>query len=249
MSLAQDSTSATSTTTSRSSITSTDASASITPTSSFRLHSTLLTSTSASNSSSAPLQTDPPRPGFPGDDSPAGTLPEDSEHSSGLLNYYFAFLAVFVILLFLAIWYIHRRKKKLKAMRASGRTNALARDLDGWTGSRRWMGGAWRGGIGRRDIRTEDREEGLNELGEAPPPYKARDSVIGGDRRSGERTENSLTVPLRALDRDGRAVMKPPDYHETVRELPESQAEAAESSRANPSSSQRTAESPQENER
>jgi hypothetical protein len=56
---------------------------------------------------------------------------------------------------------------------------------------------------------TEDvgREEGLNELGEAPPAYVA-------PRKSGETSQvesATVTVPMEALTREGVG-LKPPDY-------------------------------------
>lgn len=84
------------------------------------------------------------------------------------------------------------------------------------------MGGAWRGGLRRQPDHESDREEGLNELGEAPPPYKARDSGGGAQHGVGVQasTGAGLTIPLRALGRNGRAAPKPPDYIDTLRPLP-----------------------------
>lgn len=126
-------------------------------------------------------------------------------------------------------------------MRASSRQNALNQDLNGWAGSRRWIGGAWRGGIGRREDRNEEREEGLNELGEAPPPYKGRPST--------DTAQPGLTVPLRALDREGRAVVKPPDYHETLREVPEDDGGSGQPSHANVTTNNEITETPREHSR
>lgn len=102
------------------------------------------------------------------------------------------------------------------------------------------MGGAFRGGLRRQHERQQSREEGLNELGEAPPPYKARDSVVSGEdvATTGQRrdTQNGVgdpsqqrepTIPLRTLGRDGRVAGKPPDYHETVREVSHDEAESS----------------------
>lgn len=130
------------------------------------------------------------------------------DRQSGLLNYYFVFLALFILLLFLGAYLVHRRKRALKARYRNSGQNALARDLDGWTGTRRWMHGGWRGGDG-----TAGRTEGLNELGEAPPPYKP----------AGEGPEGAGNgppqIPLATLSR-GEASMpqKPPGYGEAVRE-------------------------------
>ena len=92
-----------------------------------------------------------------------------------------------------------RRKQKLAHQRSTGQ-NALARDLEGWAGARRWAGGRWRGG-GRDEI------EGLDERGEAPPPYMPKvpeRAVIGNGGEHG--------IPLRGLGEQ----RKPPDYQETA---------------------------------
>ena len=96
-----------------------------------------------------------------------------------------------------------------------------------------------RGVMGRLDVRDEHREEGLNELGEAPPPYKSGDSGSGSTRRSGESGQAILTVPLRTLSREGRPVHKPPDYHDTIREESREDGDPGEfgRSRGNTSSS------------
>jgi hypothetical protein len=56
------------------------------------------------------------------------------------------------------------------------------------------------------------REEGLNEVGEAPPPYDGKGAetvAVGVARETGE-----VGVPLRALVRDERA-QEPPGYDAT----------------------------------
>ena len=56
------------------------------------------------------------------------------------------------------------------------------------------------------------REEGLNEAGEAPPPYlPKRQSEEGRERSEGE--ANGLAIPLQTLSRED-AGLKPPDYTE-----------------------------------
>lgn len=76
--------------------------------------------------------------------------------------------------------------------------SALARDLETWPGRRRGGGGRWR--FGGADSRVE---EGLDERGEAPPPYlKELDPVHHG---SGTEME---------LQNQSRGEAKPPDYEE-----------------------------------
>lgn len=79
-------------------------------------------------------------------------------------------------------------------LRTTGQT-ALARDLEGWPGAR-----------SRRGTASSDRQEGLDERGEAPPPYAHKMPEEAVLREGGERG-----VPLRELEE-----RKPPDYEEGV---------------------------------
>lgn len=74
-------------------------------------------------------------------------------------------------------------------------------------------------------------DEGLDESGEAPPPYKPRDEEEGAattegaeTRTSGEiqhtDTEGPISIPMRTLDREDVG-LKPPDYSEAAREVDE----------------------------
>ena len=142
------------------------------------------------------------------------------------------------------MWALHRRKKRAKARRISSRREALARDLDGWTGrdgnsaggngqsglvGRYW--GHWRNwseGYARR-------EEGLNERGEAPPAYSPRavpeEGTQPAERRGGEDQHSTqLQIPLRTLSREEVPGLKPPEYIEMVRATsPESEEGVARS--------------------
>ncbi|ORY07671.1 hypothetical protein BCR34DRAFT_452086, partial [Clohesyomyces aquaticus] len=127
-----------------------------------------------------------------------------------VFNYYFLFLAVFGVLVAISLWWIHRRRKRRKEqMRLSGQ-HALARDLDGWVNTRRWMHGGWR----HNQSGFVRREEGLDEHGEAPPPYepKGETSVaVGGANSTGEGTAD-ISIPLRTLQRDDIERSRPPEY-------------------------------------
>jgi hypothetical protein len=175
---------------------------------------TLLTSSSTPNltttTSTTTMDGSPqgPSPLFP----LADLADADRQRSESVFNYYFLFLAAFGLLVVVGLWMIHkRRQKKKEQMRLSGH-NALARDLDGWVNTRRWMHGAWRptAGFVRRD-------EGFNEHGEAPPPYhpKSADTVLvqGPDRTTQDST-TGLTIPLRTLARDEIERSRLPGYEE-----------------------------------
>jgi len=146
------------------------------------------------------------------------------DRESHLLNYYFVFLALAGVAVCVAGYMIHRRRRRRKAQFHNSGQTALARDLDGWVNTRRWYYGSGRGGLGGSLAR---REEGLDEHGEAPPPYKPRadattdtPGIAGGTTvlPSGEDHDavTGLSIPLRTLSRAGRATLKPPGYQETI---------------------------------
>ncbi|KAH3940192.1 hypothetical protein HBI56_215340 [Parastagonospora nodorum] len=156
---------------------------------------------------SPPTSTDPAPPElFPTDPSSHVQPVRDAS----VFNYYFLFLFIFaVIIAILLLWFHRRRQQRKQQLRQNGQ-HALARDLEGWAGTRRFM-------HERQGIRPSaaTREEGLNEAGEAPPPYdgKGTETVsVGAASETGE-----VGVPLRALVRDERA-QEPPGYDATDHE-------------------------------
>jgi hypothetical protein len=190
---------------------------------------TLLTSVSSTNATAAatsayrPKGTDNAPNTFQGPNSagsfPSGTAVDSNsddqdDQRSGLINYYFVFLALFILFIVLGVYFIHKRKRARKmAFRNSGQ-NALARDLDGWTSSRRWMHGHR-----REESRVVRTEEGLNEYGEAPPPYIH--AAKTGQDQEGQVEGSQIQIPLRTLSTnefERPATGKPPGYGEAVGE-------------------------------
>jgi hypothetical protein len=114
---------------------------------------------------------------------------EEPVHDASVFNYYFLFLVAFGVILAALLWWLHlRRKRRKQQLRLSGQ-QALARDLEGWGSARRFMHGRYGRYQASAQIR---REEGLNENGEAPPPYYPK-SDTGRDQESG------LAIPLRTI--------------------------------------------------
>jgi hypothetical protein len=88
--------------------------------------------------------------------------------------------------------------------------NALARDLEGWAGTRR-----------PAHVRSDQyqrsahamRADGLDEHGEAPPPYEPKNEVTAGARQvSGA----EVAIPLRTHAREERDRIRPPGYSVTT---------------------------------
>jgi len=148
---------------------------------------------------------------------------DDDEGGTNLLNYYFVFLALFLLAVIAIFYLLHRRRRMQRLHHAAHTQQALSRDLNGWGGAtagrgaataRRWVHGrrgsgsqqeGWRRSAGSG--RTEG-HEGLNDLGEAPPPYLPKEEERDGD---GAR----VAIPLRTLDPE-RGQGKLPGYGEVV---------------------------------
>ncbi|MCJ1482166.1 hypothetical protein MMC06_002328 [Schaereria dolodes] len=133
-----------------------------------------------------------------------GAPEPDQPQSGGIVKYYFLLLGLLIVLIVAVYWMLVRRRRRKIAQSRNGRHSALARDLEGWPGGRRWAQGRWRTAIG-----GEPRpEEGLNERGEAPPPYVPTEH----ESRSIGRTlmrDMDHSIPLQNLSIDEA---KPPDY-------------------------------------
>jgi hypothetical protein len=74
------------------------------------------------------------------------------------------------------------------------------------------MHGAWRHNQAPAIIRRED---GLDEQGEAPPPYQSKDEATVALSGITQDPASGLTIPLRTLSRESTEQMRPPDYQES----------------------------------
>lgn len=134
----------------------------------------------------------------------------DDGHNDGLLNYYFLLLALFIVAVLLVFWSFSRKRRAKQARQHVSQQDALATDLRAWRRiSGRSRGRYWSSVAGNRDSRMHD-EEGLNERGEAPPPYiKEPDRVRVREDRGGIELQNWETNRSR---NEQTATGKPPDY-------------------------------------
>jgi len=120
-----------------------------------------------------------------------------STPDSRLLNYYFLLLAIVIIVIALVWWSIARRRKKRGIHMRSNQHSVLARDVEMWPGTRRGIG-RWR--FGGAEPRAA---EGLNERGEAPPPYLKEPNPV-----------HHIDGPGMELHDLSRGEAKPPGYDE-----------------------------------
>ncbi|TEY74834.1 hypothetical protein BOTCAL_0069g00310 [Botryotinia calthae] len=126
----------------------------------------------------------------------SSTDPDEDNTSSHVYNYYFVIVAVFVVIVFFLLLYItQRRKRKALLIRHNGQ-NALARDVQSFAdfrtrfGPRRVGAGVMGMTMGTMGTMGADRErqEGLDERGEAPPAY------VEGDKPPSLRSEDGFTM-------------------------------------------------------
>lgn len=161
---------------------------------------------------------------------------ENDEDSGGrsIVNYYFIFVALAFAVFAAGLLFIVRRRRRAMAVSNMDlhhyqpqrhRQPAIVRTRY-WNGRGYFgghQGGGWDGGEGL------ERQEGLNEHGEAPPPYlpkrRSEENVVGfgegvegardrGDGGGGGAAEGPA-VPLQTLSRQD-AGLKPPDYDEAA---------------------------------
>lgn len=129
-----------------------------------------------------------------------------------VFNYYFLFLALFGVLVAALLWWLHRRRKQQKQLARQGGQEALARDLEGWTGTRHFFHGRY---ARNQDAAFIRRAEGLDEHGHAPPPYRPkRDMVMIQEPPEAARiAADRVSVPLRTHTGD-QAESLPPGYYD-----------------------------------
>lgn len=103
-----------------------------------------------------------------------------------MFNYYFIIVAAVVLAAVLTLLYVGKRRKQKALLMRSNSQAALARDVEGLRHSR--VGGTRaalrRVHIGAGAHTGPERTEGLDERGEAPPPYNAGSkppSIHAGD--------------------------------------------------------------------
>jgi len=166
--------------------------------------STITTSSSPLSSTASPTQLTSPA-GTTTTGKTGGTL------STHLFNYYFIIIAALAAVFVLGIFYFGRRRKQKVALLRSSGHRALARDVEGWRiriGPRNGIGGS------TVTIERASREDGLNERGEAPPPYNP------GDKPPSIRAAHGDTVEPGVGNSEADAVelmsVGPPKYDENL---------------------------------
>jgi hypothetical protein len=114
----------------------------------------------------------------------------------------------------MAILYIGRRSRRKAALLRSNGRYALTRDVEGWRG----RFGVARGTGNGNNIHDTGTEEGLDERGEAPPPYapgtKPPSIRTNDGRRQGTNSRHVGTEGVELEDFSIRDERRPPGYGE-----------------------------------
>ena len=162
---------------------------------------------SSSNSLSSTTQSSSPGPS-------TTAYQQSSDPASHAFNYYFLIIAAVVIFVSFGVLYMGRRKKRKAALVHTRGQRALARDVEGW----RSRFGVGRASAYNNTINDADAEDGLDERGEAPPPY------VPGSKPPSIRSEelrrpraSASHVPAQEMQlRSVGGVANPPGYHENI---------------------------------
>lgn len=146
---------------------------------------------------------------------------DDTGPSHSMSTYYFVFFAILICIAILCVYFVWRKRRNALMVRPSLRGSGYRRGVQEWdsVGHRRryWNTNSRSGQVSR--------EEGLNENGEAPPPYMPKDDEEtghAGPRVDGQHTHGGdrpvpgePAIPMQALSRD-QAGLKPPGYDQVV---------------------------------
>ena len=159
----------------------------------------LLLSTSLAQITSVSAATYTPLPpnGYGSTGPGPGDVNDDDDNDHGVSHYYYLLIAVFVVIAIVSAWVFIRRHRMIAERMREYRSGPPG----GPSGGRRGANSRW------RMLGLEPRiEEGLNEQGEAPPPYMPGQAPppvqTNGNSDAGENL-----IPLQTFPG------KPPDYH------------------------------------
>ncbi|KAF1930121.1 uncharacterized protein M421DRAFT_3876 [Didymella exigua CBS 183.55] len=128
---------------------------------------------------------------------------QSGEVKNRVFNYYFLFLALLAAVLAALLWWMHRRRRREQEQIRLRGQHALVRDVERWAMYR---------------SRQAPAVEGLNESGEAPPPYKPKDDTFTTLEHTDDAMDGAVRVaiPPRAISRDDTGHIRLPDYSETM---------------------------------
>jgi hypothetical protein len=171
-------------------------------------------STTSSLSSSGSLtarQSDP----LPSDD----TESTDGNRRGSYTTYYFVFFALLFCIALLCVYFVWKKRRNALTVRNGFSGAGYQRNVQEWD-TVRYRRRYWNTNFRNTEV---TREEGLNEHGEAPPPYVPKDDEntssagpqAGGYFGQGPARPAEPAIPMQTLSRD-QAGLKPPGYEQSV---------------------------------
>ena len=146
---------------------------------------------------------------------------QDSGNGRNMSVYYFVFFALLICIAVLCVYFVWRRRRNALMVRPNPRGEGYHRDVREWD-TMRYRRRYWNTGFRNEQ---PSREEGLNENGEAPPPYMPKEDDETGNNGSqsneqrahaeGTPVPGEPSIPMQTLSRD-QAGLKPPGYEQSV---------------------------------
>jgi hypothetical protein len=157
----------------------------------------------------------------------ARQLPDDdTETADGndkgrYTTYYFVFFALLFCIALLCVYFVWKKRRNALTVRDGFSGAGYQRDVQEWD-TVRYRRRYWNTNNRNAEV---SREEGLNEHGEAPPPYVPKDDENTGSAGpqaggysyfgQGPARPAEPAIPMQTLSRD-QAGLKPPGYEQTV---------------------------------
>jgi hypothetical protein len=154
------------------------------------------------------------------------SYPSDSDDADtggghNMSTYYFVFFALLICIAVLCVYFVWKKRRNALRVYSNPHGPGYNRDVREWDTARH------RHRYWNTQHRNEQasREEGLNEDGEAPPPYMPKDDEETGN--AGRQVNGQLAhggntpvpgepaIPMQTLSRD-HAGLKPPGYEQSV---------------------------------
>jgi hypothetical protein len=144
---------------------------------------------------------------------------QDDTDRTHYMTYYFVFFALLFCIAILCVYFVLRRRRNALAVRNGLRGAGYQRDVQEWD-TVRYRRRYWNTNFRNAEV---TREEGLNEHGEAPPPYVPKNDEntgsaglpAGGYYGQEQARPAEPAIPMQTLSRD-QAGLKPPDYEQTA---------------------------------
>ena len=143
----------------------------------------------------------------------------DGSGRGSYTTYYFVFFALLFCIALLCVYFVWKKRRNALTVRNGFTGAGYHRDVQEWD-TVRYRRRYWNTNFRNTEV---SREEGLNEHGEAPPPYVPKHDEntgnagpqAGGYFGQGPARPDEPAIPMQALSRD-QAGLKPPGYEQSV---------------------------------